>query len=309
MSKPRVIDFHVHLCRTAADESRVYPRPGWPTEWYWANEGKLSDYLTFWGIDHIVVPNIMDTQAISMRRSLAAQRDGVEIPSQESLQSEMQDRVHRFNLWLLELAEREARIVPYVMGDPVLFGPGIADELQDAISRGARGVKMHPNICRHFPNDPRAMAIYRFCESRGIPILTDTTGETTDGVAWGAPAGWAEVLSTFPDLKVVLAHLPGERWDEMIDLAEHFSNCWFDIAGGFVDPSHPASTHRRMPIEEAARVIRRVGVERVFFGSDAPAHGREIPDAVAQLLQLELTGAEKEAILFDNANAFLGAWR
>lgn len=304
-SKP-IFDFHLHLCRTPADEARVYHRPGWQESWYWANEARISRYLDFWGVERAVVLNIMDTRRMTSQRIASAERAGRTPPSEADLSDGMRERVRRFNTWLCDLASREPRIVPFVMADPVLFGDSVLDEIKTRVAAGARGIKIHPGICGHLPSDPRALAIYRYCEAEGIPILTDTSGDERDGQVWGAPAHWQDVLPRFPRLRLVFAHLPGERWDEMLDLAARFDNCWFDISGGFVDAEHPQSAHRRMPIEEAARVIRKIGVERVLFGSDAPAHGREIPDAAAQLLQLPLTEAEQDAILFGNGRVFFG---
>jgi predicted TIM-barrel fold metal-dependent hydrolase len=304
----QIFDFHLHLCRTADDESRVYYRPGWQVPWYWANEERLSAYLDFWHIYKVVVLNIMDTRKMMARRREMALRDTREAVEDADLVSEMRSRVRRFNRWLLNFAERESRIVPFVMADPVLFGDEIEEELRACLAGGAKGVKMHPGICGHLPSDPRAQRVYAYCERNAVPVLTDTSGaEGEDGVALGAPSNWLEVLGGFPKLQLVLAHLPGERWDEMIELADQYANCWFDIAGGFVDAWHPPTAHRQMPIAEAARVMRRIGIDRILFGSDAPAQGREIVDCAAQVLTTKLTDSEKAQILSGNAVRFFGA--
>src|SRR5262249_1853220 len=123
----------------------------------------------------------------------------------------------------------------------------------------------------------------------------------------GAPRHWAPVLREFPRLKLIVAHLPGELWDERIDLAREFGdNLWFDLAGGFVDDKHPRQSHRELPIEQGARLCRKVGIDRILFGSDGPGRSTEILDSAAQVLQLELTDDEKEAILAGNARRYFG---
>lgn len=301
----RIFDFHLHLCKTAKDEARVYHRPGWDLDWYWGNEARISQYLDFWRVDKAVVLNIIDTGRMTRQRVAEAAREGRDVTARDFTE-EMQDRVRRFNAWLCDLARKEDRILPFVMADPVLFGDSVLAEIRQRVESGARGVKVHPTICGHLPADPRARPIYKFCQDNELTIVTDTLGFETEGTAWGAPAGWRDVLPDFPRLRIVLAHLPGERWDEMIEIADSFPNVRFDISGGFVDEAHPPASHRRMPIEEAARVIRRIGVERVFFGSDAPAHGREVPDAAGQLLQLPLSDTEREAVLYGNAAEYMG---
>jgi predicted TIM-barrel fold metal-dependent hydrolase len=300
-----IFDVHLHMCRTGSDESRVYPRKGWHQSWYWANEEKISFYLDLWGIERVVVQNIMDTRRMVNQQLAASERTGRSPVSTDELAQQMRERVTRFNLWLCELSRREPRIIPFAMADPVLFGGGVVEEVSGAIQRGARGLKMHPNICGHLPVDPRAMPIYDFCESKNIPILTDTSGRTgADGIAWGYPSYWSDVLSSHRSLRLILAHLPNGRWDEMVELANKFENCWFDISGGFVDATHSPGSHNQLTAEEAPRILRKVGIERILFGSDAPAGEREITTSAVQLLQLDLRDDEKEAILYQNARKF-----
>jgi predicted TIM-barrel fold metal-dependent hydrolase len=58
-----------------------------------------------------------------------------------------------------------------------------------------------------------------------------------------------------------------------------------------------------MPAEEAVRVFRKIGVERVMFGSDGFFSDPMIQ--AKQIVGLDLTDAEKERILCGNAKEFL----
>jgi predicted TIM-barrel fold metal-dependent hydrolase len=264
--------------------------------------------MDLWGFSHIVVVNIMQTRrTVKQRVARAKIADADEQRTfVDSLHEQMRDRVRRFNEWLCELGSRTPRIVPYVMTDPVLFGGGIADEVSGWIDRGAKGLKMHPHICGHYPDDPRMHAIYEICQDRGVPIIADTRGESDDeGNCFGAPIAWDPVLAKFPRLRLVMAHLPGGRLDERIEMAARYSdNLWFDLAKGFIDETHGFYHHRQLTANEAPRLMRKIGIERIFCGSDGPGGNVELIDIPSQVMQLPLSDDEKERILFGNARTF-----
>jgi predicted TIM-barrel fold metal-dependent hydrolase len=48
---------------------------------------------------------------------------------------------------------------------------GWRSQLRGFAARGARGVKLHPEMQRFAPDDPEAMEIYGECEQLGLPVL------------------------------------------------------------------------------------------------------------------------------------------
>jgi predicted TIM-barrel fold metal-dependent hydrolase len=302
---PAIIDFHVHLSRSVNEEKLVYPRKAWPDEWYWGNPEGVIPYMDGWNVSHIVILNVMDTQAMIARQ--LDKNHGRDKLDAEELKIKMRDRVRRFNTWACDVHRSQSRIIPFVFADPVLFGEGVTEEIDRCVKLGARGIKVHPNICRHFPDDERALALYDYCATQGIPVLTETSGDLgANGEPFGAPVGWQPVLRQFKDLQLVLAHLCGERWDEHLVLAKEFKdNIFWDMSCGLVDETHPVSVHRQMPIREGARVFRTIGTDRILFGTDGPALRHEVPDIVCQLFQLGLTDEENQRILHDNAASLL----
>jgi predicted TIM-barrel fold metal-dependent hydrolase len=211
------------------------------------------------------------------------------------------------NDWSLEAQAREPRIITYVAIDPVLFGEEAIEELERCVQKGATGVKVHPSNYMHFPDNRNMMPVYERCQELGLGVLSDSRGrDSADGVAYGVPLGWRPVLKTFPHLRFIMAHLCDEMWDDRLDIAKEFhENLWFDMSSGLVDEHHPPSLHGSMRVEQAVRVFRKVGVERIMYGSDGAPGGDGLWGA-QQIMALPFTDDEKEALLAGNAKRFFG---
>jgi len=308
-----IIDVHLHLCRDTMQEKLVFAKRGWPDEWYWGSPDKIGPYMDERGVSHVVTVNIMDTGRMTVARMARLPKDASATEREQAqvrLSKEMQERVCSFNDWACATHKSNPRIIPYVMIDPVLFGDQAVAELDRCIGLGAWGIKVHPSICGHMPNHPNMLPVYELCQERGLGVLSDTTPRANpDGMRYGLPANWTPVLATFPRLKFIMAHFCDELWDERIELAGKFKdNLWFDMSGGLVDEYHPPEGHRGMPATQAVRVFRKVGVDRMLFGSDGPGggHGVDIREAASQITALDFTEDEKHAILNGNAKRFLG---
>ena len=61
--------------------------------------------------------------------------------------------------------------------------------------------------------------------------------------------------------------------------------------------------HRSLAEEDAVRIFRKIGVERIMFGSDFP--GIAPQPQLEQILRLPLTDEEKRMILAENARRIL----
>lgn len=163
--------------------------------------------------------------------------------------------------------------------------------VQSIIDLGLHGVKLHPDIQTFLLDDRRAVSMFRAMAERGLPALVHT-GDYR--YAYSQPERMAHVLDQVPDLKVICAHLGGwSVWKEAWRVLAGRPNVWVDTS---------SSLYALEP-EEAARIIRRYGADRAFFGTDYPMWDPE--EEMARFLRLPLTDGEREQIFHLNFEAFL----
>ena len=95
------------------------PKPGYPGEWYTANESRVIAWMDAEGLSHLCMINYMDTnRMIATRLSrLEGASDSELEEAREQLEGEMVERLRRFNAWACELGAREPRIIPFVSVD------------------------------------------------------------------------------------------------------------------------------------------------------------------------------------------------
>jgi uncharacterized protein len=203
--------------------------------------------------------------------------------------------VSTLNSWVLSAARENQILTPFGAVHPLM--DDLEAELDRLAGAGIKGVKMMPLLQQVYPDDPRCLRLYEALIERDMILVSHAGRDPLDRPeVFGTPERFAAALQSFPDLKVVLAHLGGLRmWDAVQRyLLPAGGNVYFDTA--YVSFY---MGQRRM-----ADLILEIGPERVLFGSDYPW---EEPGRAAKIIRaLELPKAEEEAILFKNAADLLG---
>ncbi len=305
-----IVDAHVHLYRTLSLEKANVIDKGRRDRDRWGNPDAVIGFMEREGISHVIcLPNYPTRQ---MRRSALTKlpkdlpTDELEV-AQAAVESDLADKVRRQNEWLCQLHAANPRLVPAV-GIQKLFSPEeMVEEVRLRVSQGARTVKLLPGFYFEYPNDRAFWPMYQVCEELGVPITSDTgaLGFEESGINYGQPVHFTEVLESFPRLKLVMAHFPGAFWDERVELARVFPNLFFDISGCFDAPHMEVRDgHRACAVEDAVRVMRKVGVDRFMYGSDGPRF--RFQPGLEQILALDLAADEKRAILSENAKRVYG---
>ncbi len=168
--------------------------------------------------------------------------------------------------------------------------PDPAQELSRALDMGLRGVKIHSDMQQVALTDARMDPIYEACQQLGCPMLLHM-GDSR--YHFDNPSQVPQVLRRFPHLTLICAHMGGyTEWDAACDCLKNENI--------FVDTS---STYFAVGAQRWQQLVRHFGAERVLWGSDFPmwdpGEERRAFEALA------LTDAEKEKILWQNAQALL----
>ena len=168
----------------------------------------------------------------------------------------------------------------------------IAGVVEQILSLGLHGVKIHPDIQRFAVDDPRAMKFYELCEGR-LPILIHTGDRRYD---FSNPDRLSRVLDAFPKLAVIGAHFGGwSIWEEASRLLAGRENLWVDCSSTFY------AVPENKKVEE---MISRYGADRVLFGTDYPMWR---PDTeLDRFFTLDLSDEARHLILSENAKRVYG---
>ncbi len=165
----------------------------------------------------------------------------------------------------------------------------IVGETERIVSLGLKGIKLHSDFQRFNLDEKRAYAIYEAAEGR-LPILFHIGDPRYD---YSAPERLMRVVKRFPKLTVIAAHLAGwTMWDKGAEI--------FEGSGIYADCS--SSLYALAP-DRAAELIRKIGADKVFWGTDYPLWGAA--EELERFRSLPLSDEEKDKILGGNITRLL----
>jgi len=182
----------------------------------------------------------------------------------------------------------EPRILSLAALHPAL--PDLPAQVEAIAAAGFAGVKLHPEYQLFTLDDPRMDPCWEALAAHGLVAYLHAGGERVFRPPFHTrPADFLALHRRFPGLTLVAAHLGGYKmWDEAerllcgtgiyLDLAHVFGWCEAD---------------------QALRIIRRHGADRVLFATDAP--WQDPADVVRAILALPIPDADRRKILSGNA--------
>ena len=278
----QIVDAHVHLFpnrevgRWVVEEmKREYGAPYYCT----GSPEELAENMKRAGISHAVVLN------------------------QASAKKEALNNLIGGNFFICAHARQHPELIPAIGLDTRMRRNPVA-EIEHKLKWGARAVKLHPLAQEFYPNDKAMWPIYQKCEEAKLPIIFHCGHMMVERLpAYAHPDLFHDVLSAFPKLKVVLAHMGGGFWDEAKKLADAFpDNAYFDTA--IAISGSPIPRFLWLNDVQAKDMIRHIGAHRVMFGTDFP--WVDPKQDIARISRLDLTDKEKRMILSENASTFFG---
>jgi hypothetical protein len=161
--------------------------------------------------------------------------------------------------------------------------------LRSYVRRGARGLKVHPEMQRLFPDEPRVMEIYAECERLGLPVIFHAG---RSGIEPGFMRKYALIrryegaVASFPRVQFAMGHAGARDVADAVALAKRYPNVWLEITG--------------QGVTSLETILAEAGHERLLFGSDWPFY--PLGATLAKVLLVTETRPEaRRAILAENA--------
>jgi hypothetical protein len=173
-------------------------------------------------------------------------------------------RIRENNEWALGIVHEYDNLSFFCGVDPVLMDEKtLIEEIADKTSRGALGVKMVPDDSGARGDDRRLWPVYDYCQSNGLPILS----QTSSNPAAAAYAGhFAPALKAFPKLKLICGHcgagLEGEQ--RVAELTHAYEN----VCGDISSPIIRGVVLGDVTPDEAVIRLRNMGIERLMYGDN-----------------------------------------
>lgn len=167
----------------------------------------------------------------------------------------------------------------------------IEADVNEILSLGLKGVKLHPDIQQFKIDDYRMLKIYELCEGR-LPLLIHTGDHRYD---LSNPNRVMPILDIYKNLTVIGAHFGGwSIWEEATKKLCKYENFYVDCS---------SSLYAITP-EKAKELIMTYGTKRVLFGTDYPMW--EPKEELGRFMSIDLTDEEREDILYNNARKLFG---
>lgn len=174
------------------------------------------------------------------------------------------------------------------------------ERLDEIISLGLPGIKLHPDYQNCFVDDPRNVRIIKYAVEHGLyvtlhagldaafPDLTHCTPERT-----------AHMLDTVygtdepKEARIILAHMGGRNYYDDVNRLLSHRNVYYDLSYilGEVSP------------ELVLKTVRNHGAKRVLFGSDSPWSSPA--KDISRMERIGFTDSELERIMGKNAAELL----
>ncbi|MCL4466282.1 MAG: amidohydrolase family protein [Chloroflexi bacterium] len=175
-------------------------------------------------------------------------------------------------------------------------GPFAQQEVRRCLEAGLKAVKLQPVLHGYYDVDSDLLEpIARRCADAGAPLFVHSDFNSK----CCTPYQVARLAARYPQVNVVMLHmgLDFEMLAKVVDLARPYRNLHLDTSQ---TPDAPQAVF--------VHPVRRLGAERVLFGSDMPLLSVEVNLAKLALAQqlFGLSQDEKRQVLGGNASRLFG---
>ncbi len=198
-------------------------------------------------------------------------------------------QVRSINTFLKSEIDAHPEFIGFITLHQDLSTAEIESEIEWALTNGFHGIKLHPDFQRFNIDDENAERFYRCAEGK-LPILLHI-GD--DRYEYSKPCRLVKMARKYPKTIFIAAHFGGYRcWDDA-NLYKGLSNVYFDTC----------SSLPFISTERAKEIIKMLGVEKFFFGTDFPMW--DASEELERFMRIPLSDKERELILSGNVKRLL----
>ena len=202
------------------------------------------------------------------------------------------------NEFVMDLCSRNPRLIPVVNMPQKASKP--VQLLKAHFKRGAKALKLHPAADGEAPDSPRYRKLVRTATAAGVPIIIHTGCIHSRLLFKDPEQSRAErlvpLLKAFPETTFILAHMNFHDPNTAFDLAEKYPNIYLESSW--------------QPAEVIGEAVRRIGAERILFGSDWPLVGSNLSIGLSRIRECVAAGTlspeESRLVLGENAARLIG---
>lgn len=201
--------------------------------------------------------------------------------------------------WAMDFASGVPGCLPSGTFYPEPEAPTYVDE---ALAAGVRVLKVHIQVGKFDPCDPRLDLVWERLAETGTPIVMHAGSGPLPGEHTG-PGPVATLLARHPRLAIIIAHLGLPEYAEFFDLAERYERVALDttMAGtDFVEQMAPLPK----PLLPQLRDLGLAG--KVLLGSDFPNIPYPYAHQLEALARLDLGDDWLRAVCWHNAAQTFG---
>ena len=200
--------------------------------------------------------------------------------------------------------EHPEKMMGFAWIDKPLDEDKSVDELEEAYyTLNLKGLKLHPGIQQLNPGDPRIYPLIRKAAELSMPVFIHTYPWPIDTFNFTKPEYIYKLKKHVPDAIIIIGHTGYQRFMDILPL--------MDYPGIYVETSFGLELISNLHgIRFAERFIRRIGIDKVVFGSDwmgTQDGNQRIEENNLKIFdKMELTEEEKTKILGENIRKVLG---
>jgi len=304
-------DAHTHIHPSASATRAFMDALGFHGPWDGTTEQALPVMDQARIATTMIVPLIADSKLLSDRMEEETRRGGK--PDRGVLTAQLAAEQSEYNSWAAAAARKHhGRFAGLAAVNPVLFGEQwTRNEIQARLAEGAAGLKILPMYIGVYPDDPKMAVLWEEANRREAAVLTLAVAQVpAEGLAKIGvnenytdihhPNRFEAVVRSYPRLKLVLAHLGMGAEQDTIRLTNKYPNVFTDTSLRL----HEVGQAGGWSLKETAEMFRRIGVDRVLFGSNYPFVSQA--DYIGVMEKLPLSEDERRQIGAQNFDRVYG---